>query len=74
MYGGEDNPLIKNVPNSGGREVASQQYMNRRVEFRVCKSADFDMNRPEGTEAGSGYGRGSSAKGSSYSGNKNSGY
>ncbi len=74
MYGGEENPLIKNVPNAGGGEVASQQYMNRRVEFRVCKDADFDMSRPEGPEAGSGYGRSSGSKGSSYSGNKNSGY
>jgi len=75
MYGGEEDPLIKNVPNNGGGEVSSQQFMNRRVEFRVCNSSDFDMNRPAGPEAGSGYGRGSSSpKGSSYSGNKNSGY
>lgn len=74
MYGGEEDPLIKNVPNSGGSEVSSQQFMNRRVEFKVCESSDFDMPRPEGPEAGSGYGRGSSSKGSTYSGNKNSGY
>ncbi len=75
MYGGEEDPLIKNVPNSGGGEVASQQYMNRRVEFKVCEASDFDMTRPEGPDAGSGYGRSSSSpKGSTYSGNKNSGY
>ena len=74
MYGGETNPLIKNVPNSGGSEVSSQQFMNRRVEFRVCNDSDFDMTRPAGPDAGSGYGRSSGAKGSSYSGNKNSGY
>lgn len=74
MYGGEENPLIKNVPNSGGGEVSSQQLMNRRVEFRVCNATDFDMNRPEGPEAGSGYGKSGGAKGSTYSGNKNSGY
>ena len=74
MYGGEANPLIKNVPNSGGSEVSSQQFMNRRVEFRVCNSSDFDMTRPSGPDAGSGYGRSSGAKGSNYSGNKNSGY
>ena len=75
MYGGEEDPLIKNVPNAGGGEVSSQQYMNRRVEFKVCEGSDFDMTRPEGPDAGSSYGRSSSSpKGSSYSGNKNSGY
>ena len=75
MFGGEEDPLIKNVPNSGGGEVSSQQFMNRRVEFKVCEAGDFDMTRPAGPDAGSGYNRSSSSpKGSSYSGNKNSGY
>lgn len=72
MYGGEEDPLVKNVSSSGGREVESQQYMNRRVEFRVCNDSDTDMNRPEGPEAGSG--KNSGMKSSSNSGNKNSGY
>jgi hypothetical protein len=71
MYGGEDNPLIKNV---SGSEVSSKNYMNRRVEFRVCNASDFDMVRPAGPDAGSGYRKGGSTKGSTYSGNKNSGY
>lgn len=73
MYGGEEQPLIKNVPNSGGGEVSSQQFMNRRVEFRVCEATDSDMARPEGPEAGSGNAK-SGANGASNSGNKNSGY
>lgn len=69
MYGGEENPLIKNVPQKGGASVAAQQYMNRRVEFKVCEAGDADMGRPEGPEAGSGY-----KKGGNYGGNKNSGF
>lgn len=68
-YGGEENPLIKNVPQRGGANVAAQQYMNRRVEFNVCEAGDSDMGRPEGPEAGSGY-----RKGGNYGGNKNSGF
>ena len=69
MYGGEEDPLVKNVPSSGGREVESQQYMNRRVEFRVCDDSDFDMDMPE-----AGSRKNSGMKSSSNSGNKNSGY
>lgn len=62
MYGGEEAPLsvVGNASN----------LMNRRVEFRVCKEGDSDMGRPEGPNAGSG----GSKSGSTYSGNKNSGY
>lgn len=63
MYGGEEQLLIK---------TDSRQMMNRRVEFRVCEATDADMSRPAGPNAGSG--RTSGSKGSSYSGNKNSGY
>lgn len=63
MYGGEDTPLnVAGNPNN---------LMNRRVEFRVCKDTDNDMGRPEGPNAGSG---GAVRGGSTYSGNKNSGY
>ena len=61
MFGGEETPLV------GNTRSEAQHYMNRRVEFRVCDPADFDMARPEGPDAG----RGAS---SSYSGNKNSGF
>ncbi len=40
MYGGEETPLGNN------------NYMNRRVEFRISKPEDVDMGRPEGPEAG----------------------
>ena len=62
MYGGEEAPLTV-IGNSSN-------LMNRRVEFRVCKEGDSDMGRPEGPNAGSG----GSKSGSTYSGNKNSGY
>jgi OmpA-OmpF porin, OOP family len=67
MYGGEDVPMIAG---------AKADYMNRRVEFRVCEPTDNDMARPEGPSAGSG-GRGksgSNGSGSSFKGDKNSGY
>lgn len=40
MYGGEETPLGTN------------QYINRRVEFRVSRPEDSEMARPEGPEAG----------------------
>lgn len=66
MYGGEDTPMM----GGANAKTEAQHYMNRRVEFRVCDSADFDMGRPEGPNAG----KGNRSKGSTYSGNKNSGY
>ena len=68
MYGGEDVPL---VDKSARGSSESKNYMNRRVEFRVCNDGDTDMGRPEGPNAGQGA---SGKTGSQYSGNKNSGY
>ena len=48
--------------------------MNRRVEFRVCGDSDYEMGRPEGPNAGTGDRSTKSTSGSTYSGNKNSGY
>jgi len=62
MYGGEEAPLSV----TGN----ANNLMNRRVEFRVCNAGDNDMGRPAGPAAGSG----GSRSGSTYSGNKNSGY
>jgi outer membrane protein OmpA-like peptidoglycan-associated protein len=62
MYGGEDSPLV-----SGNS--SSQNYMNRRVEFRVCKGGDSNMGRPAGVNAGSAV-----KTGGYFNGNKNSGY
>jgi len=69
MYGGEDSPLL-----TSGAKSEAQHYMNRRVEFRVCEAEDTEMEKPEGPNAGSGPSFNSSGSGSSYSGNKNSGY
>ena len=69
MYGGEDSPMMGGT----AAKTESQHYMNRRVEFRVCDGGDFDMGRPNGPNAGKG-GRGVRSTGSTYSGNKNSGY
>ncbi|WP_235291938.1 OmpA family protein [Portibacter lacus] len=68
MYGGEEQPL---VDSSARGSSESKNYMNRRVEFRVCQDSDTDMARPEGPNAGKGE---TGKTGSQYSGNKNSGY
>lgn len=75
MYGGEESPLIPNLPDHHftSREEEIMQYMNRRVEFRVCTPTDFNMADPDGPNAGAGT-SGSSRPGSKYSGNKNSKY
>ncbi|MFT4533567.1 MAG: OOP family OmpA-OmpF porin [Saprospiraceae bacterium] len=70
MYGGEDAPMMGGV----NAKSESQHYMNRRVEFRVCAEGDLEMGRPEGPNAGKGDRTTRSASGSTYSGNKNSGY
>ena len=76
MYGGEEKPIVPNLPDSHNisKEVELGHYMNRRVEFRVCKDSDLDMERPTGViEAGqkTPY---SSRPGSKYLGDKNSGF
>jgi hypothetical protein len=63
-YGGESNPLV------GSAKTSAEKYMNRRVEFRLC-AGESDMERPEGPNAGQG---GVKSSGSTFSGNKNSGY
>jgi hypothetical protein len=75
MYGGEESPMVPGLPDHHNisKDIESKQYMNRRVEFRVCAAGDYDMERPEGPEAGEGS-TGSSRVGSKYSGNKSSGY
>jgi hypothetical protein len=75
MYGGEESPIVPNLPDNHNisKEVEMQQFINRRVEFRVAKDGDKNMDRPEGPEAGSNTPT-SSRAGSKYSGNNNSGY
>ena len=76
MYGGEEKPIVPNLPDSHNisKEVEMGHMMNRRVEFRTCKETDFEMPRPTGIiEAGkkTPY---SSRPGSKYLGDKNSGF
>jgi len=70
MYGGEETPMM----GGANAKSESQHYMNRRVEFRLCDGGDYDMGRPEGPSAGKGDRGVRSSGGSTYSGNKNSGY
>jgi len=72
---GEDQPIAKDVKDSGDLSARDEykQYINRRVEFRVATTADTEMSRPAGPEAGENT-PGSSKPGSKYSGNYNSGY
>lgn len=75
MYGGEESPLIPHLKDNHftDEEEELMQFINRRVEFRICNAEDFDMPRPEGPNAGvNSYG--SSRPGSKYKGYKNSGY
>ena len=80
MYGGEESPLIPNLRSNHYTNDIEEymQFINRRVEFRVCEAADVDMARPEGPDAGKKV-LGSSRTGSKYNqykqqGNKSSGY
>ena len=75
MFGGEESPLIPNLKNNHYTTDFEEemQFINRRVEFRVCEASDFNMGRPEGRNAGSRT-PGSSRPGTKYKGNKNSGY
>ena len=75
MFGGEESPLIPNLKSHHytNEEEELAQFINRRVEFRLCEVGDVDMPRPEGREAGV-RSLGSSRPGSKYKGNKNTQY
>jgi len=70
-----DEPIIPNLPTSHNitKQKEMQQYINRRVEFRVATPEDKDQDAPTGPNAGQNT-PGSSRKGAKYSGNSNSGY
>ncbi len=53
-YAGEADGLVNGLPDNYNttREQEIQQYMNRRVEFRVAGPDDKEMARPSGPEAG----------------------
>ena len=74
-YNGMDEPIIPNLPTSHNitKQKEMQQYINRRVEFRVATPEDKDQDAPTGPNAGQNT-PGSSRKGAKYSGNSNSGY
>ena len=75
QYAGEDDSLIPDLPDSHNisKQEEIQQYMNRRVEFKIASTDDQEMDEPEGPDAGEGT-PGSSRPGPKYSGNRNSGY
>ena len=75
QYEGKSDPVIPGLPASHNitKQAERQQYMNRRVEFKVATSEDVEMAQPTGPKAGANT-PGSSRKGSKYSGNANSGY
>ncbi len=80
MYGGEESPLINFLKDNHytSEEEEFMQFMNRRVEFRVCEATDADLERPDGPDAGK-PSYGPSRPGSKYKFNpvktpKNSGY
>lgn len=75
MYEGKSEPIIDNLPASHNinKLTEMQQYINRRVEFRIATPEDTEMAAPTGDNAGSNT-PGSSRKGTKYSGNANSGY
>lgn len=76
MYGGEEKPLVPNLPDSHNisKETEMGHYINRRVEFRSCQDSDYDMPRPSGVIEAGKNSPNSSRPGSKYSGNKNSGF
>ncbi len=75
QYNGMDEPIIPNLPASHNitRQKEMQQYINRRVEFKVATPEDKEQGAPTGPNAGDNT-PGSSRKGNKYSGNANSGY
>ncbi|HMZ23457.1 MAG TPA: OmpA family protein [Saprospiraceae bacterium] len=75
QYDGKADPIIPDLPASHNitKKQEMQQYINRRVEFRVATAEDAEMAAPTGPKAGADT-PGSSRKGSKYSGNSNSGY
>ena len=75
QYDGEVLPMVPNLPDSHSipKQTEMDQYINRRVEFRVATTSDMSMDRPIGPDAGKDT-PGSSRVGTKYSGNVNSGY
>ncbi len=75
MYGGEDSPLVAGLPDHHNisKQKEMQQYMNRRVEFKVCDGSEINMGLPSGKQVGKNTPC-SSRPGPKYSGNTSSGY
>lgn len=75
QYSGKSENLVEGLPASYGlsSDKERQQYLNRRVEFRVAQPTDEEMEEPEGPDAGANT-PGSARQGTKYSGSKNVGY
>lgn len=75
QYSGDSENLVPDLPKapSNSREKEMQQYINRRVEFRISGTDDKEMERPSGPDAGKGT-PGPSRQGTQFKGNRNLGY
>jgi len=75
QFNGEAENLVEGLPARANLspDKEMQQYLNRRVEFRVAAKTDKEMQKPDGPDAGQNTptpGR----TGTRYSGNRNVGY
>ncbi|MEP7266046.1 MAG: OmpA family protein, partial [Saprospiraceae bacterium] len=54
QFGGEEMPMVAGLPDNHSipKQIEMEQYINRRVEFRVATSGDANMERPAGPDAG----------------------
>jgi hypothetical protein len=54
QYEGKSDPVIPGLPASHNitKQAERQQYMNRRVEFKVATSEDVEMAQPTCPKAG----------------------
>lgn len=75
QFGGEELPMVPGLHDNHNitKQEEMNQYINRRVEFKVATASDTNMERPAGPDAGKNT-PGSSRSGTKYSGNLNSGY
>jgi len=75
QFNGDSDNLVEGLPAranlSADKEM--QQYLNRRVEFRVAAKVDKEMEKPDGPEAGKNTPTPGRA-GTKYSGSRNVGY
>lgn len=75
QYSGDEENLVPDLPANrrNAKETEAQQYLNRRVEFRIATPDDKNMDKPAGPEAGKGAPN-PPRTGTKYSGSRNTGY